>query len=269
MEFGLLGPLEVVDRGRPLAFGRGKHRALLALLLLHANEVVSTSRLIDDLWGEAPPPTAAKIVRNYVSSLRKALGAEEGLLQTHAAGYCLALGEATLDLEQFEQLVESGRRSLEKGDAIRAAAVLREALALWRGPPLADFTYETFAQREIARLEELRLGALEERIEADLRLGRHAELVPELESLVSEYPLRERLREQLMLALYRSGRQLTRSLRTRKGGARSSMSWDSSLDADCKSSSVGSWRRTAHSSRRQPPSAGAGRLSSVRAAVAF
>src|SRR2546425_8199230 len=130
MEFGLLGPLEVVDRGRPLAFGRGKHRALLALLLLHANEVVSTSRLIDDLWGEAPPPTAAKIVRNYVSSLRKALGAEEGLLQTHAAGYCLALGEATLDLEQFEQLVESGRRSLEKGDAIRAAAVLREALAL-------------------------------------------------------------------------------------------------------------------------------------------
>src|SRR2546428_6620881 len=136
MEFGLLGPLEVVDRGRPLAFGRGKHRALLALLLLHANEVVSTSRLIDDLWGEAPPPTAAKIVRNYVSSLRKALGAEEGLLQTHAAGYCLALGEATLDLEQFGQLVESGGSRIDKRDAIRATALLRQMLAHCRVQPL-------------------------------------------------------------------------------------------------------------------------------------
>jgi YVTN family beta-propeller protein len=207
MDFRLLGPLEVVDQGRLLALGRGKHRALLAILLLHANEVVSTSRLIDDLWGETPPPTAAKIVRNYVSSLRKVLGAEQELLQTHAAGYCLALGRSTLDLERFEQLVELGRRSLTEGDAVRAAAVLREALALWRGAPLADFAYEVFAQREIGRLEELRLGALEERIEADLRLGRHAELVSELESLVSEHPLRERLREQLMLALYRSGRQ--------------------------------------------------------------
>src|SRR5438093_9647850 len=142
MEFGLLGPLEVVDRGRPLALGRGKHRALLALLLLHANEVVSTSRLIDELWGEAPPPTAAKIVRNYVSSLRKALGAEEGLLQTHAAGYCLALGEATLDLEQFVQLVEPVRLSLEQGDAMRAAAVLLEPLALSRITALAEHRCE-------------------------------------------------------------------------------------------------------------------------------
>jgi YVTN family beta-propeller protein len=207
MEFRLLGPLEVVDQGRPLALGRGKHRALLALLLLHANEVVATSRLIDELWGEDPPPTAGKIVRNYVSSLRKALGAGQELLQTHPAGYRLALGDATLDLKRFEELVELGRHSLADGDAAEAAGILREALALWRGAPLADFTYETFAQGEIARLEELRLGALEGRIEADLRLGRHAELVPQLEGLVGQHPLRERLREQLMLALYRSGRQ--------------------------------------------------------------
>jgi YVTN family beta-propeller protein len=205
MDFRLLGPLEVFEDGRPLALGRGKHRALLAILLLHANEAVPTSRLIDELWAEAPPPTAAKIIRNYVSLLRKTLGEE--LLETSAAGYRLALGGATLDRDRFERLIALGRSTLVEGDATRAAALLREALALWRGPPLADFTYETFAQQEIARLEELRLGALEERIEADLRCGRDAELVPELESLVAEHPLRERLREQLMLALYRSGRQ--------------------------------------------------------------
>src|SRR5437016_4152491 len=223
MEFRLLGPLEVVDQGRPVSLGRGKHRALLALLLLHANEVVPASRLIDELWGETPPPTAGKIVRNYVSLLRKALGAEQELLQTRASGYCFVLGGSTLDLERFEQVVEAGRSALAEDDAARAAALLREGLALWRGPPLADFTYETFAQGEIARLEELRLGALEERIEADLRLGRHTELVAELEHLVGEHPHRERLREQLMLALYRSGRQ-AEALATYQEGRRALVS---------------------------------------------
>src|SRR6266849_9027976 len=144
MEFRLLGPLEVVDHGRPLSLGRGKHRALLALLLLHANEAVPTSRLIDELWGEAPPPTAGKIVRNYVSSIRKALGGEQELLQTQAAGYRLVLGAATLDIKRFEQAVEAGRRALADGDAKRSAALLREGLALWRGPALADFTCESF-----------------------------------------------------------------------------------------------------------------------------
>ena len=223
MDSALLGPLEVVDQGRLISLGRGKHRALLALLLLHANDVVPTDRLIDELWGEAPPPTAGKIVRNYVSSLRKAFGAEQELLQTRAFGYCPVLGTATLDSAHFEQLVEAGRRALVEGDPTRAASLLREGLALWRGPPLADFSYEAFAQGEIGRLEELRLGALEERIDADLRLGRHAELVAELEHLVGEHPLRERLRGQLMLALYRSGRQ-AEALATYQEGRRALVS---------------------------------------------
>jgi DNA-binding SARP family transcriptional activator/streptogramin lyase len=205
IEFCILGPLEASRRGQPLELGAGKQRALLVLLLLRAGEVVSTDRLIDALWGERPPPSALNSVHIYVSQLRKALG--NGRLQTHGRGYVLALEPEQLDLGRFERLLGDGRELLAAGEPDRAANALRAALGLWRGSPLSDVAFEPFAQGEIARLEELRLAALEERIEADLVLGRHAEVVPELEGLVREHPLRERLRAQLMLALYRSGRQ--------------------------------------------------------------
>lgn len=166
---------------------------------------MSTDRLVDGLWGGSPPPTALKSLQVYVSQLRKVLG--DGVLETRGRGYVLSIEADQLDAERFEGLLETGRALLSAGDARGAAAALHEALALWRGPPLADFTYEPFAQAEIARLEELRLAALEARTEAGLALGRHAELVPELEALALQHPLRERLRAQLMLALYRSGRQ--------------------------------------------------------------
>src|SRR5918995_865792 len=205
IEFRILGPLEASSRGQPLELGAGKQRALLVLLLLRAGEVVSTDRLIDALWGERPPPSALNSVHIYVSQLRKALG--NGRLETHGRGYLLALEPEQLDLGRFERLLGDGRELLTAGEADLAAEALRAALGLWRGPPLSDVAFEPFAQGEIARLEELRLAALEERIEADLALGRDAELVPELEGLIREHPLRERLRAQLMLALYRSGRQ--------------------------------------------------------------
>jgi YVTN family beta-propeller protein len=205
IEFRLLGPFEVCERGQPLEVGAGKQRALLAVLLLRAGKVVSTDRLIDALWEEDPPASALNSVHVYVSQLRKALG--NGRLETRGRGYLLTLEAEQLDLDRFERLLDEGRALLAAGEPERAAKTLRIGLALWRGPPLSDFASEPFAQSEIARLEELRLAALEERIEADLALGRHAELVSELEALVREHPLRERLRAQLMLALYRSGRQ--------------------------------------------------------------
>ena len=194
MEFRVLGPLEVVVGGQPVALGGARQRALLAILLTRANEVVSTDRLIDELWGEQPPRAAVNTVQYYVSQLRKALGSDR--IVTRPPGYRIRVEPGELDLEHFEALVEAG-----------GAGELREALRLWRGQPLADFAGEAFAQPEIMRLEELRLAALEKRIDADLALGRHAELIGELETLVGEHPLRERLRQQLMLALYRSGRQ--------------------------------------------------------------
>jgi predicted ATPase/DNA-binding SARP family transcriptional activator len=205
MRFGILGPLLVADdRGRELALGGPKQRALLAVLLLHAREVVSSDRLINDLWGERPPASAAKNVQAYVSGLRKALGVE--ILLTRAGGYLLEAGPGEIDAERFRELAGDGHDALEAGDARDAAERLREALGLWRGPALADFEYEAFAQAELARLEEARLVAIEDRVEADLSLGGHAMLVGELEVLVREQPLRERPRGQLMLALYRSGR---------------------------------------------------------------
>ncbi len=201
MEFRLLGPLEVIEGERSLALGGVKPRSLLALLLLHANEVVSADRLIDQLWGDEPPATAAKSVQVHVSRLRKELG--EGRLVTRAPGYLLQVEPSELDLARFEQLLGDARGT----DPENARQKLRQALALWRGNALADLEYEPFAQIEIARLEELRQAALEQRIDADLATGRHTELVGELEALVVEHPLRERLRCQLLLALYRSGRQ--------------------------------------------------------------
>ncbi len=201
LDFLLLGPLEVRDGPRSLPLGGRKQRSLLALLLLHANEVVSSDALIDGLWGERAPKTARTALQVYVSQLRKLLSAER--LETRKPGYVLHVHSEELDLGRFEALCAKAR---EDGP-VASATALGEALSLWRGPALSDFAYESFAQGEIARLEELRLSALEERIEAELDLGRHAEVVGELDSLVAEHPLRERLREQLILALYRSGRQ--------------------------------------------------------------
>jgi DNA-binding SARP family transcriptional activator len=191
----------VVEHDRLLELGGTKQRSLLAILLLHANQVVSTDRLIDELWGAAPPATAAKSLQVHVSRLRKTLG--ERRLATRPPGYVLYAGSSELDLACFERLLEEARRA----NPAKAAQKLREALSLWHGPPLADLAYEPFAQVEIARLEELRLTALEQRIAADLADRRHAELVSELEALVARHPLREGLRGQLMLALYRSSRQ--------------------------------------------------------------
>jgi DNA-binding SARP family transcriptional activator len=201
MDFRILGPLEVAEQDRTLALGGVKQRSLLAVLLLHANEVVSTDRLIDELWGDAPPPTAAKGLQVHVSRLRKDLGADR--LATQPPGYVLRLDPSELDLARFEQLLEEAKRA----DPENAAQKLRHALSLWRGPALADLAYERFAQIEIARLEELRLGALGQRRDADLAAGRAADLVGEIEALAAQHPLRERLRCQLMLALYRSARQ--------------------------------------------------------------
>ncbi|MBA3428318.1 MAG: winged helix-turn-helix domain-containing protein [Actinobacteria bacterium] len=215
MDFRILGPLEVYeDEGPAIELGGRQQRLLLAMLLLHRNEVVSIDRLIDVLWGERPPSSAIKNVQIHVSRMRKALkerspgrGERDSILQTRGNGYCLEVGSGELDVNRLEELLEDGRRALAAGEPEYAESVLREAIALWRGPPLADFTYESFARGEIARLEELRLTAVEERIEADLALGRHADVTSELHRLVPEHPLRERLRAQLMLALYRTGRK--------------------------------------------------------------
>jgi DNA-binding SARP family transcriptional activator len=213
LEFGILGPIEVSSEGRPLRIGAGKQSALLAILLLNANEVVSADRLIDELWGEDSPETAAKALQVHVSQLRKVLEPERGagdpgrVLVTRSPGYMLALEPEQLDLNRFDRLTGDGREALASGEPERAAGLLRDALSLWRGPPLAEHSFEQFARAEIARLEELRVAALEDRLQADLEAGRHAEVVSELESLVAAEPLRERTRGQLMLALYRSGRQ--------------------------------------------------------------
>ncbi len=195
MEFRVLGPLEVVHEGRVLQLGSGRQLALVTLLLLHANEAVSVDRLVDELWGESPPPpTASKIVRNGVSLLRKELGDR---LVTQPPGYLLRVEEDELDSEQLERAIES-----------RDLQTLTVALSLWRGRPLSQVAYEPFAQTEIARLEELRLDALEARAEAQLALGRHVSAATELEALVQQHPERESLCGLLMVALYRSGRQV-------------------------------------------------------------
>lgn len=200
-EFRVLGPLEVSSSGVPLPIAAQKQRALLAVLLLHANKVVSTDRLVDALWGDSPPKTAVTSLQNTISQLRKLLGPD--ILVTRAPGYVLKIDPECLDLARFERLVASARGA----DPAERAALLREALALWRGDPLPELAFESFAEGEIRSLEELRLAAVEQRIDADLEVGRHAEVVAELETLVRRHPLRERLRSQMMLALYRAGRQ--------------------------------------------------------------
>ncbi len=205
LDVRLLGPIEVERGGVPAALGGQKPRALLTVLALEPGRVVSVDRLVESLWPGEPPETASHAVQVYVSQLRKALGPKT--LVTQAPGYVLELQADGVDVHRFLRLAQEGSAALESGEAAAAEVALREALALWRGPALADFLYEPFAQTHIARLEELRTVVVEERIEADLALGRHAELVAELEALVQAERLRERPRAQLMLALYRSGRQ--------------------------------------------------------------
>jgi class 3 adenylate cyclase/DNA-binding SARP family transcriptional activator/DNA-binding IscR family transcriptional regulator len=210
MDFRILGPLEVLEDGRAIPLGGSKQRALLALLLLNANETLTTDRLIDELWGERPPARAAKTVQVHISRLRKKLVdgvVSDGPVVTRERGYELQLDPERLDAHCFERLVDEGRRELAAGRRERASSALEDAVSLWRGAPLADLAYEPFAQREIARLEELRIDAEELLIETRLVLGQHAEVVGQLETLIGEHPYRERLRGQLMLALYRCERQ--------------------------------------------------------------
>src|SRR5438034_1397439 len=201
--------MEVLDGDRRVDLPAGRGRALLALLALHAGEVVTADRLIDELWGENPPPTASTVVQGLVSKLRKLLepghgkGEPAGIIETVGPGYRLAVDPDVVDANRFKRHLDEAR--LVSGEA--RSAMLAGALRLWRGPALADFTYDPFAQRAIAALEELRLAATEARIDADLALGRHGELAAEIEGLVAAHPFRERLRGQLMLTLYRAGRQ--------------------------------------------------------------
>ncbi|MFN2589263.1 MAG: BTAD domain-containing putative transcriptional regulator, partial [Actinomycetota bacterium] len=209
MEFRILGPTEVLDRGRRIPLPGGRGRALLALLVLHAGEPVSADRLIDELWGEGAPQTARTVVHGLVSRLRGVLepGRDKArpgaLLQTFGGGYRLAIEPDAVDAHRFKRLLDEARGA----PAEVRGAKLSAALALWRGAALADFAYEPFSQRAITALEELRIQAIEDRIEADLGSGRASDLVPELEQLIPAHPFRERLRGLLMLALYRSGRQ--------------------------------------------------------------
>ena len=254
----------MLDGERVLDVGGGKQRGVLALLLLHANEVVSSDRLIEGLWPEQQPPSAAKIIQAHISRLRKALAVPgDGILLTCGNGYQLRVEPGQLDVDRFRRLLDEGRTN--SAQAIPKALPRRSASALpLRGPPLADFAYDSFAQEEIARLEDLHLAALEERIDADLALGRHDDVLPELEHLVRRHPLRERLRGQLMLALYRADAKPRRStsIATRDGRWQTSSAW--SRAHHCSNSSAPSSRMTRASSR--PSSAHGATRRAVRAA---
>lgn len=201
MEFRLLGDLEVVDGGRRLPLGGRKQRALLALLLLDANRVISSDALIDALWGEGASPKAGGNLHTLISRLRRTIGTDR--IERHAGGYLLRAVESEIDLCRFERL----RNEASVLPPAAASERLGLAIDLWRGPALADFAYERWASIEVERLEELRLGVIEERVEADLARARHPALVGELQRLVAGHPVREGFRRQLILALYRSGRQ--------------------------------------------------------------
>ena len=226
MEFRILGPLEVVEDGRPISIRRGKEQALLAYLLLHANEVVPSGTLIDVLWDERPPPTASKILQNGVSHLRKQLG--NARLETRDPGYLLRVEKDELDLERFERLAREGRET--------------EALALWRGTPLLDLREERFADEARRRLEEQRLAVIEDRVDADLAAGLHADLIPELEALVSANPLRERPVGQLMWPCTAPDARATHSRPINEPDAGSRRSSGSSPDRSCRKSNVESLR---------------------------
>ena len=205
LEFRILGPLEVVGEHGPVRLGGSRQRATLAILLLNANRVVSVDRIVEDLYAEAAPVTALKQVQRQISELRKALGSST--IETRSPGYVIRLSPEQLDLGVFERLAADATEAISADDPRRAADLLRKGLELWRGDPLVDLAYESFAQASIERLQEIRLAALEQRIDADLALGAHSKLVGELDALVQEHPVRERFHAHRMLALYRSGRQ--------------------------------------------------------------
>jgi YVTN family beta-propeller protein len=210
LDFRLLGPVEARTGDTVAALGGPRQRSVLAILLLHANQVVPSERLIDLIWGESAPPTAATALQGYVSQLRKVIEPDRtapSVIVTEGTGYVARVAPGQLDVSRFEQLVSHGRADLAAGRPQEAADAFAEALALWRGPALANVRNEAFAQEPIRRLEEIRIAAVEDHLDARLALGRHSEAVAEVEALVGEHPLRERLRGQLMLALYRSGRQ--------------------------------------------------------------
>jgi DNA-binding SARP family transcriptional activator len=205
VEFQILGPLEITGRSGKIALPAAKPRTLLGVLLLHANEVVSQDRLTDELWGERMPSSAIKLVQTYIGKLRSALGS--AAIETRSPGYLLRIDEQALDAACFRRLVGEARRLAAQDRLVEASSAYCEALLLWRGPALADLSFESFAHNAVDQLEEERLIALMDRIDCDLMLGHDNELVPELETLIKQHPLRERPRAQLMLALYRSGRQ--------------------------------------------------------------
>jgi DNA-binding SARP family transcriptional activator len=208
MDFRILGPLQVLDGDAEVQLGSPKERALLAVLLLHAGTVVSRERLIDELWGDSPPPTAAKALNVHVSQLRKSLARNgQDPIATHAPGYALRIEPERLDAARFERLVAEARGHAASGDARSASELFRAALAVWRGPALAGIELESAARSEAGRLDGLRLAALMDKLDCDLALGLHEQVIGELEGLVAEHPLHERLRGQYMLALYRAGRQ--------------------------------------------------------------
>jgi len=205
VHFRMLGPLEVTVDGHQISLGGRRQRALLALLLLHANTVVSRHRLIDGVWDGEPPPSASESLDAYLYRLRKIIGPDR--LPRRAGGYVLRVEPGELDVDDFDRLVAKARQATDANDTVRAVRALEAALALWRGPPLADLSDEQFVKTEITLLEQARLAALEDRIEAELRMGHGADLVTELQELAAQHPLRERLAAALMIALYRAGRQ--------------------------------------------------------------
>jgi DNA-binding SARP family transcriptional activator len=208
VEFRILGPLEVLEDGSPLPLGRLKERTVLAVLLLHANEFVSRERLIDELWGVAPPATARKAVNVYISKLRKTLSANShDPITTADGGYSLGVGSDLLDVDRMRSLVAAASEHMASGRSEAASRLLQEALAFWRGPTLAGLAFESLGRDEVAQLDELRRTVLMDRIDCDLAQGRHEQVIGELQVLVREHPLRERLRAQQMLALYRADRQ--------------------------------------------------------------
>ncbi len=210
VSFRILGPVEAWKEDRQLELGGPRQLALLTVLLLHANRAVSSDALVDAVWG-SKRSVGDNRLQMAVARLRRALDplgdANRATLRTVAGGYLLSIAGGELDSEVFEALLADGRRMLESGEAARTVELLSDALTLWRGPPLAEVAFEEFAQGEIRRLEELRLVAFEVRIEAELQLGHHGELIGELERLLLEHPTHEGFAAKLMLALYRSGRQ--------------------------------------------------------------
>ena len=206
MNFRILGPIQSqLDGGQTALVPRGRVLSFLALLLVHRDATVHVNRIVDELWGSAELRNAKNVVQVVASRLRAAVG--EGVLVSEGGGYALRVPRGTVDADCFEDRLSRGAQELARPEPWRAAETLREALGLWRGPALVDVATHGFAQPEIARLDDLRLTCLSERLDADMACGRHAELTGELEALVNEHPLRERLRAQLMLALYRTGRQ--------------------------------------------------------------